>query len=180
MLLTQKRSWLFNLPLQLNEKWETLLPILKWEVNEIAKADISSVPLSSDYSAVTCRLHSCAFPLSKPCLSAGVQWELPLQESLPLLSSSQGPRALGQCATGKQPLQKTPDWPGTNWQDTPSLACPNWICRTWHHSFVHALPACRLSRLLCQRPRTPRKCLSLWRPSWLQIFPMNSLNCWRK
>lgn len=70
-------------------------------------------PSVESCSAVICRLHGCAFSLSKLCLSPGVQWELPLQESLPLLSSPQGPRALGQCAAGEQPLQETPDWPGT-------------------------------------------------------------------
>lgn len=48
MLLTQNRRWLFNLPLQLDEKRETLLPILKWELNGVSTAEIPSLPLSSE------------------------------------------------------------------------------------------------------------------------------------
>lgn len=44
--------------------------------------------------------------------ASGVQWELTVQESVPLPCTPQEPRAVGKCAVGDQPLQKTTHWPG--------------------------------------------------------------------
>lgn len=42
----------------------------------------------------------------------GVQWELTVQESIPLPCATQGSWAVGKCAAGNQQLQKTPHRPG--------------------------------------------------------------------